>query len=76
MHLYTLTGGEKGWWTVNLGGRVWLPKGELPFGLATDWGLVGKQAKTVGEWQGEKRLADYMTKWKAICVHKVYRISR
>ena len=53
MHLYTLTGGEKGWWTVSLGGRVWLPKGELPFGLATDWGLVGKQAKIVGEWQGE-----------------------
>ncbi|EEG84239.1 NAD(+) diphosphatase [Proteus penneri ATCC 35198] len=53
MHLYTLTGSEKGWWTVSLGGRVWLPKGELPFGLAKDWDLIGQHAKIVGEWQGE-----------------------
>ncbi|KLN97470.1 NAD(+) diphosphatase [Moellerella wisconsensis] len=48
-----LTGTESGWWFVCFAGRLWLPKGDAPYGTAEKWSLVGKTATIIGEWQGE-----------------------
>jgi len=47
-----LTGVESGWWIVSQDGKLWLPQGELPFGLASQWSLEGRPARQIGEWQG------------------------
>ncbi len=47
-----LSGSENGWWIVSHEGKLWLPKGELPFGLASAWSLQGLQAAPIGEWEG------------------------
>ncbi|WP_392559154.1 NAD(+) diphosphatase [Orbus mooreae] len=48
-----LTGGEQGYWFVSLNGRLWLPNGEVPAGLAKDFAFVGEKAQQIGEWQGQ-----------------------
>lgn len=45
---------DMGWWIVSHEGKIWLPKGELPFGTASQWQLVEKAALPIGEWQGTK----------------------
>ncbi|WP_127960236.1 NAD(+) diphosphatase [Serratia microhaemolytica] len=47
-----VTGSEQGWWIVSHAGKIWLPKGELPFGSAAAWSLTGFPARQIGEWQG------------------------
>ncbi|WP_420864713.1 NAD(+) diphosphatase [Photorhabdus australis] len=49
-----VTDTERGWWIISDENRIWLPQGELPFGIAAQWSLQGKIALPIGEWQGEK----------------------
>lgn len=44
---------DAGWWIVSHENKLWLPDGELPYGSAEKFVLVGAQAMPVGEWQGE-----------------------
>jgi len=44
---------DAGWWVVSHEQKLWLPQGELPHGLASDFGLSGSNAILIGEWQGE-----------------------
>ncbi|SUC25493.1 NADH pyrophosphatase [Providencia rustigianii] len=53
MNKFTLAGTESGWWFVCFAGRLWLPKGDVPRGNANQYGLTGKVATPIGEWQGE-----------------------
>ncbi|GKX57672.1 NADH pyrophosphatase [Leminorella grimontii] len=46
-----LRGDESGWWLLSYAGKLWLPKGELPFGFAKDFQLSGERAYRIGEWQ-------------------------
>ncbi|RKS86860.1 NAD+ diphosphatase [Orbus hercynius] len=48
-----LTGLEQGYWFVSQNGRLWLPKGEVPSGLAKDFDFTGDSAQPIGEWQGQ-----------------------
>lgn len=48
-----LQGDESGWWLLSFAGKLWLPKGELPHGLAHEYGLSGENAHRIGEWQSE-----------------------
>ncbi|GAJ65663.1 NADH pyrophosphatase [Edwardsiella piscicida] len=47
-----LSDSDSGWWVVSDRGRIWLPEGELPYGSAAQWHLVGETAYRIGEWQG------------------------
>ncbi|TKI03137.1 NAD(+) diphosphatase [Martelella alba] len=47
-----LSGSEQGWWVVSQESKIWLPKGELPFGQASTWSLQGLKATRIGQWQG------------------------
>jgi NAD+ diphosphatase len=47
-----ITGEQKGWWIVSHEGKLWLPKGELPFGDASLFDLAGETGRQIGEWQG------------------------
>lgn len=44
---------DHGWWVVSHEQKLWLPKGELPYGTAANFDLVGQRALQIGEWQGE-----------------------
>lgn len=44
---------DHGWWVVSHEQKLWLPKGELPYGEAANFDLVGQRALQIGEWQGE-----------------------
>ena len=44
---------DAGWWIVSHEQKIWLPKGQLPYGNAQDLGLVGSKGAPIGEWQGE-----------------------
>ncbi|EOU3784125.1 NAD(+) diphosphatase, partial [Escherichia coli] len=35
---------DTGWWVISREGKVWLPRGELPFGTAQQWQLSTKKA--------------------------------
>ncbi|TQS86217.1 NAD(+) diphosphatase [Limnobaculum zhutongyuii] len=48
-----LQGNESGWWLLSHAGKLWLPKGEVPYGSANDFGLSGEKAHRIGEWQSE-----------------------
>lgn len=41
-----------GWWIVTDGRQIWLPTGQLPYGSAEQFGLVGDSARQIGEWGG------------------------
>ncbi len=43
---------DHGWWVVSHEQKLWLPKGELPYGEAANFYLVGQRALQIGEWQG------------------------
>lgn len=53
MKVRHLDGTENGWWFVSNEGLLWLPKGEIPFGKASQWRLNGEKAQYIGEWQGK-----------------------
>jgi NAD+ diphosphatase len=44
---------DAGWWIVSHEQKLWLPQGELPHGLSTEFGLSGSHGILIGEWQGE-----------------------
>lgn len=50
---FELTGKEQGYWFISHYGRLWLPNGEVPMGLASQFGLTNKKALAIGEWQGQ-----------------------
>ncbi|SQI31390.1 NADH pyrophosphatase [Providencia alcalifaciens] len=58
MNKHTLAGTESGWWFVCFAGRLWLPQGDIPRGAAQQFGLTGKLATPIGEWQGGSCLVD------------------
>jgi NAD+ diphosphatase len=43
---------DTGWWVISYEGKVWLPRGDLPFGSALQWQLSTKSAHQIGEWEG------------------------
>ena len=44
---------DLGWWIVSHEQKLWLPAGEIPYGAAEAFDLVGQPALKIGEWQGE-----------------------
>lgn len=44
---------DAGWWVVSHDHKLWLPKGQLPYGCAQNLALTGKKASVIGEWQGK-----------------------
>lgn len=48
-----LKGHETGWWFLSHEGQLWLPGGDIPYGSAEQWKLIGEEALVVGEWLGE-----------------------
>ena len=44
---------DLGWWIVSHEQKLWLPAGEIPYGAAEKFDLVGLPALKIGEWQGE-----------------------
>ena len=44
---------DAGWWIGSQEHKIWLPKGELPYGGAVERDLVGSTGSIIGEWQGE-----------------------
>ena len=47
-----ITDQHNGWWVLSHEGKLWLPQGELPFGDAAQFSLIGKIGRQIGEWQG------------------------
>lgn len=47
-----ITDQHNGWWVISHEGKLWLPAGELPFGNATEFSLIDKIGRQIGEWQG------------------------
>jgi len=47
-----ITDQHNGWWVISHEGKLWLPQGELPFGDAAQFSLIGKTGRQIGEWQG------------------------
>ncbi|MES4611025.1 MAG: NAD(+) diphosphatase [Ewingella sp.] len=47
-----ITDQHNGWWVISHEGKLWLPQGELPFGDAAQFSLIGKICRQIGEWQG------------------------
>ncbi|ALB61309.1 NADH pyrophosphatase [Cronobacter condimenti 1330] len=47
----TLENLDHGWWIVSQEQKLWLPKAELPYGHAADFGLVGEKALQIGTWE-------------------------
>ena len=43
---------DVGWWVVSHEHKLWLPKGQLPFGSAQELSLTGSNGSQIGEWQG------------------------
>ncbi|MGE9553443.1 NAD(+) diphosphatase [Erwinia amylovora] len=44
---------DAGWWVVSHEHKLWLPKGQLPYGSAQEFSLSGSKGSLIGEWQGE-----------------------
>ena len=44
---------DLGWWIVSHEQKLWLPGGEIPYGVAEIFDLVGQPALRIGEWQGD-----------------------
>lgn len=44
---------DLGWWIVSHEQKLWLPAGEIPYGAAEAFNLVGQPALKIGEWQGD-----------------------
>ena len=44
---------DLGWWIVSHEQKLWLPGGEIPYGAADIFDLVGQPALRIGEWQGD-----------------------
>ncbi|WP_034948869.1 NAD(+) diphosphatase [Erwinia oleae] len=44
---------DAGWWVVSHEHKLWLPKGQLPFGRAGTFDLNGSTGSQIGEWQGD-----------------------
>ncbi|SFN75125.1 NAD+ diphosphatase [Izhakiella capsodis] len=44
---------DAGWWIVSHEHKLWLPKGDLPYGTAADFSLAGGRGLQIGEWQGD-----------------------
>ena len=44
---------DSGWWIVSHEQKLWLPHGELPYGDAARFDLIGQRALPIGEWEGE-----------------------
>ncbi len=44
---------DVGWWVVSHEHKLWLPKGQLPFGSAKEFDLTGSKGSQIGEWQGD-----------------------
>lgn len=44
---------DLGWWIVSHEQKLWLPGGEIPYGAAEIFDLVGQPALRIGEWQGD-----------------------
>ena len=44
---------DLGWWLVCHEQKLWLPAGEIPYGAAEKFDLVGYSALMIGEWQGD-----------------------
>ncbi|MBK4716845.1 MULTISPECIES: NAD(+) diphosphatase [Tenebrionibacter/Tenebrionicola group] len=44
---------DHGWWIVSYQHKLWLPRGELPYGSAADFALDGLQAVEIGRWRNE-----------------------
>ena len=44
---------DLGWWIVSHEQKLWLPAGEIPYGAAEAFDLVGQPALKIGEWQGD-----------------------
>ncbi|MRT06300.1 NAD(+) diphosphatase [Ewingella americana] len=47
-----ITDQHNGWWVISHEGKLWLPQGELPFGDASQFSLIGQIGRQIGEWQG------------------------
>ncbi|EKP4478524.1 NAD(+) diphosphatase [Cronobacter dublinensis] len=47
----TLENLDHGWWIVSHEQKLWLPKAELPYGQAADFGLAGEKALQIGAWE-------------------------
>ncbi|CCJ87312.1 NAD(+) diphosphatase [Cronobacter dublinensis] len=47
----TLENLDHGWWIVSHEQKLWLPKAELPYGQAADFGLTGEKALQIGTWE-------------------------
>jgi NAD+ diphosphatase len=47
-----ITDQHNGWWVLSHEGKLWLPQGELPFGDAAQFSLIGQIGRQIGEWQG------------------------
>lgn len=50
---FYLTGNERGYWFVSKNGRLWLPDGQVPVGLASEFGFSNQLAQFIGEWNGQ-----------------------
>lgn len=48
-----LKGDESGYWFVSQNGRLWLPEGDVPVGIASELNFTGLDAQPIGEWEGQ-----------------------
>ncbi|KAB8308323.1 NAD(+) diphosphatase [Erwinia endophytica] len=48
-----ISNADAGWWVISHENKLWLPKGQLPYGSAQELGLSGSTGAVIGEWQGE-----------------------
>lgn len=46
-----LTGSEQGLWLISAKGKLWLPQGDIPYGHAQQWQLIGLTAQQIGHWK-------------------------
>ena len=50
---FCLTGEETGYWFVSQYSKLWLPKGDVPFGTAKEFGFNQQFAQFIGELNGQ-----------------------
>jgi len=48
-----ISNADAGWWVISHENKLWLPKGQLPYGSAQELGLSGSAGSLIGELQGE-----------------------
>lgn len=48
---------DHGWWVVSHEQKLWLPKGELPYGEAANFDLVGQRALQIGVFAQRHKIA-------------------